>query len=291
MRFHPAEFGDATSMRGKLTAYERRHGEEYTGLDLPLGCRVRYRRPEPALKEKHKFDTPTRDGVFVGWDLQPGGVWQGNYIVADAEELLKGIRKIHVVKELRDPEEIEFQFQGNAELKRAWPVEATEPGADAVFGGPLWEKRRRSSSRPDYIDSKSSNKLQYPTPLKIAEDERLRKEREVGEGASSTGGTSGEGAEAAHEYLSGQTDVQADPIATAFRAAVERPTIMTYPRPRWPERLYTSRVLILWLCCLPAYRAPRATHTGTSTCVRQVGRRGCGSISDNSGRCWRHGGP
>ena len=34
--FHPAEFGDATSMRGKLTAYERRHGEEYTGLDLSL---------------------------------------------------------------------------------------------------------------------------------------------------------------------------------------------------------------------------------------------------------------
>ena len=52
-RFHPAEFGDALSMRGKLTAYERRHGEAYTGLDLPLGCRVRYRQPEPALKSKH----------------------------------------------------------------------------------------------------------------------------------------------------------------------------------------------------------------------------------------------
>ena len=98
--FHPAEFGDATSMRGKLTAYERRHGEEYTGLDLPLGCRVRYRRPEPALKAKHKFDTPTRNGVFVGWDTQPGGVWQGAYIVADEEDLFNGIERLVTVKSL-----------------------------------------------------------------------------------------------------------------------------------------------------------------------------------------------
>ena len=50
--FHPEEFGDPLSMRGKLTAYERRHGEAYTGLKLPLGCAVKFRLPDPALKSK-----------------------------------------------------------------------------------------------------------------------------------------------------------------------------------------------------------------------------------------------
>ena len=189
MVFHPTEFGDAHSMRGKLTAYERRHGEEYTGLDLPLGCRVKYRLPEPALKEKHKFDTPTLNGVFVSWDLQPGGVWQGAYIVADEEDLFNGIERLVIVKELRDPDEIVFPFQG-AHLKDAWPVLAEESGPGASP-----ERKRRVSSRPDWIDSKSWFQLQYPARLKIAEEERRRREREAGgDAASGTGGQiSGEG--------------------------------------------------------------------------------------------------
>ena len=63
-----------------------------------------------------------------------------------------------------------------AKLKYEWPVETVTSGADGSR-----EKKRRASSRPDDIDSKSWNKLQYPTRLKIAEDERLRREREAGE--------------------------------------------------------------------------------------------------------------
>ena len=145
--FHPKEFGDPLSMRGQLTAYERRHGEEYTGLRLPLGCAVKYRPSDPELKAKHKFDTPTRDGVFVGWEVQPGGVWKGDYIVADAEDLLAGKGTTHIVKELRDPVEIEFPLR-QAKLKYEWPVETVIAGADGSR-----EKKRRVSSRPDYIDS------------------------------------------------------------------------------------------------------------------------------------------
>ena len=228
MRFHPAEFGDASSMRGKLTAYERRHGEEYTGLDLPLGCRVTYRRPEPALKEKHKFDTPTRNGVFVGWDIQPGGVWRGGYIVADEEDLFNGVERLVTVMELRDPDEIAFPFQG-AHLKDAWPVEADESGSGAKK-----EKKRRISSRPDYIDSKSWFQLQYPTRLKIAEDERMRKEREAGgDAASSIGGdVSGGGAEASHTHHGDDKDASADPgaeeILASFRASAGQPVIIEF---------------------------------------------------------------
>ena len=221
-------------MRGKLTAYERRHGEAYTGLDLPLGCRVSYRQPEPALKSKHKFDTPTRNGVFVGWDTQPGGVWQGAYIVADEEDLFNGIERLVTVKshELRDPGEIVFPLQDVAHLKEAWPVEAEDQGSDV-----LEEKKRRKSSRPDYIDSKSWFKLQYPTRLKIAEDERLRREREAGgTAASSTGdGLSGVGTEAAHSDQSGVEDAPAE-VAAVFRASAERPVTVSYTHLTLPTK-------------------------------------------------------
>ena len=142
--------------------------------------------------------------------------------------MFNGIERLVVVKELRDPDEIVFPFQG-VHLKDAWPVLAEDSG-----GGASPEKKRRTSSRPDYIDSKSWNKLQYPTRLKIAEDERRRKEREAGgDAASSIGGhISGEGTEATHVCTSGDKDAPADPyvaeLIAAFRASAERPVIIEF---------------------------------------------------------------
>ena len=75
--FHPEEFGDTSSLRSKLTAYERRHGEQYTGLELPFGCAIRFRMLPPTQQQKHKFDVPNKEGVLLGWDIQTGGVWHG----------------------------------------------------------------------------------------------------------------------------------------------------------------------------------------------------------------------
>ena len=167
----------------------------------------------------------------MGWDLQPGGVWHGGYIVADEEDLFNGIERLVVVIELRDPEEIVFPFQG-AHLKDAWPVMAEEPGS----GAPK-EKGRRKSTRPDYIDSKSWQKLQYPTRLKIAEDERLRREREAGgDAASGTGvDASGDGLSATHPPQGEVADAQADPnvadlseFIVACRASASQPVIIEF---------------------------------------------------------------
>ena len=59
-KFHPEEFGDPRHMRGKLTAYELRHGEQYTGLDLPFECLVKFRMLDPMQKSKHKCVTCQR---------------------------------------------------------------------------------------------------------------------------------------------------------------------------------------------------------------------------------------
>ena len=121
--FVPEEFGEPPDMRGNLTAYERRHGQEYTGLDLPFGCAVRFRMPPPMLKSKHKFDVPTKDGAFLGWELAPGGVWHGDYVVADLDDLVSGKRhvRIYIVKELNDPDEIVFLYREYPTLKSRGP--------------------------------------------------------------------------------------------------------------------------------------------------------------------------
>ena len=111
---HPEEFGEPSNRQGNLNAYQRRHGQQYTGLDLPFGCAVRFRMPPPMLKSKHKFDVPTKDGAFLGWELAPGGVWHGDYIVADLDDLVSGKRhvRVYTVKEIVDPDKIVFPLQG-----------------------------------------------------------------------------------------------------------------------------------------------------------------------------------
>ena len=75
--FHQKEFGDPLSMRGKLTAYERRHGEEYTGLRLPRGCAVRSApRPRTYSKTQVRHTNTERSfrglGTTAWWSLAGG---------------------------------------------------------------------------------------------------------------------------------------------------------------------------------------------------------------------------
>ena len=50
------------------TAWERHHGESFTGLRIPFGAAVAFR---PWRKPVGKFDDRAVDGLFVGWFLHP----------------------------------------------------------------------------------------------------------------------------------------------------------------------------------------------------------------------------
>ena len=94
------------------------------------------------------------------------------------------IRYSFVVKELVDPDEIEFPLQGIPDVKESWPEEVIESGPDE-------EERdapRQGSTRPDWIDTKSWRKLQYKDRLRYAEEERQRQEVEAGESFADEGG-------------------------------------------------------------------------------------------------------
>ena len=64
----------------------------FTGLRLPFGCLIDFK-PSPVKgKTDAKFAPTSVPGLFVGYNLQPGGRFKGDYLVislADAKRLLE----------------------------------------------------------------------------------------------------------------------------------------------------------------------------------------------------------
>ena len=70
------------------TPYERRFGEPRKGPIIPLGSLVEY---HPILAKDqsriHQFGKKILPGLFLGYALHAGGIWKGDVLVADLEEL------------------------------------------------------------------------------------------------------------------------------------------------------------------------------------------------------------
>ena len=54
------------------------------------------------IEEDPKFAPSSKPGLFLGYRLEPGGLWKGDYLVADLEHIQRGLRKpsIHQVKRI-----------------------------------------------------------------------------------------------------------------------------------------------------------------------------------------------
>ncbi len=68
------------------TPWEQRHGTHWLGQHVPFGARVRFKPSPLATRNAPKTSPDTRYGVFLGWMLQPGGHWKGDYRVVDLED-------------------------------------------------------------------------------------------------------------------------------------------------------------------------------------------------------------
>lgn len=66
-------------------AYYEKHGVHFPGKIIPFGCLV-YFMPSPARDERHETEPALQAGVFLGYRQGPGGIWQGDYIVAPLEQ-------------------------------------------------------------------------------------------------------------------------------------------------------------------------------------------------------------
>ena len=70
------------------TPYERRFGMPFDGPVIPFGAMVEYH-PISAKDQcrLHQFGANVLPGIFLGYTLFAGGIWKGDIVVADIEEL------------------------------------------------------------------------------------------------------------------------------------------------------------------------------------------------------------
>ena len=70
------------------TPYERRFGQPFKGPMIPFGSLVEYH-PITAKDQSriHQFGKKVLPGLFLGYALYAGGIWKGDVLVADLEEL------------------------------------------------------------------------------------------------------------------------------------------------------------------------------------------------------------
>ena len=70
------------------TPYERRFGQPFEGPIMPFGSLVEYY-PITAKDQSriHQFGKKVLPGLFLGYALYAGGIWKGDVLIADLEEL------------------------------------------------------------------------------------------------------------------------------------------------------------------------------------------------------------
>ena len=70
------------------TPYERRFGQAFKGPIIPFGSLVEYHpRTAKDLSRIHQFGKKVFPGLFFGYAFYAGGIWKGDVLVADLEEL------------------------------------------------------------------------------------------------------------------------------------------------------------------------------------------------------------
>ena len=75
-------------LAGGKTLYEMRFGEPYKGPVIPFGAVVQYHPISVKdLSRLHQFGKTVLPGMFLGYALVAGGIWKGDILVADVDEL------------------------------------------------------------------------------------------------------------------------------------------------------------------------------------------------------------
>ena len=88
---------------------QRRTGEEFYSKLLTFGCKVTYRLPGDIRKDGLKFEEPTDDAIFMGWQIDPGAKFRGDYWILDLDSYMDNPeqavpRRIKEIFELQDRE-------------------------------------------------------------------------------------------------------------------------------------------------------------------------------------------
>ena len=162
------------------TPCERRFGESFKGPIIPYGALVEYLPNSEKDKSRiHQFGKKVSLGIFQGCALIAGGIWKGDILIADVEELEKldasefYPRRLNAKEVLITHKDGEFVFlvaDGSATLS----------GRDYEFQGPTLRReftvRRENLSGESHGDRKSFNLKKQKMTWKLGETSGLFQE-------------------------------------------------------------------------------------------------------------------
>jgi hypothetical protein len=101
--------------------YNKRFDKNFHGMSIPFGALVDFRRSN-TRDPVGKFTPKAVAGIFLGYHLQPGGKWSGDYIVVELQELKAQRHYKHAsiqrVKEAAKPCEFAFPLKKGYEANR-----------------------------------------------------------------------------------------------------------------------------------------------------------------------------
>ena len=88
---------------------------------MPFGSLVYFRPYLTDLKEQHRFSPPTMPGLMLGWKLQPGCTFKGDYKVASLAQVRRlvnkglgqGRCKVYQVKECWPAKQLTFPLKAD----------------------------------------------------------------------------------------------------------------------------------------------------------------------------------
>ena len=94
------------------TPHERRFGQSFKGPIIPFGSLVEYH-PITAKDQSriHQFGKKVLPGLFLGYALYAGGIWKGDVLIADLEEL-ETMDASEIVSKRLNAQEVIFPKQG-----------------------------------------------------------------------------------------------------------------------------------------------------------------------------------
>ena len=148
--------------------HERRFGQSFEGPIIPFGSLVEYH-PISAKDQSriHHFGKKVLPGLFLGYALYAGGIWKGDVLIADLEELeTRDASEIYSkrlnAKEVIFPKEGEFIFPiadgriktlgGDQELRTSTLIRPRPIQGDGhvdFLGEPEWSLPQPQDSLPD----------------------------------------------------------------------------------------------------------------------------------------------
>ena len=86
MQHHATAINASPQLDGSESPWQLRFGEEFPAMHIPFGAKVLFwNNPKRLDNTSGKLSPTANEGIFLGYYIQPGHDWKGEYLVAKLE--------------------------------------------------------------------------------------------------------------------------------------------------------------------------------------------------------------